>query len=70
MNSTLEEMESRHLSADFPLKKIRLKKSKGALSIRGATQGVSFFSGEKHYSTFPRALCRSDDTEFRRSRCG
>ena len=38
------------------------------MSIRGAREGVSFFSEEKHYSTFPGAPCHSDDIEFRRSR--
>jgi len=64
MNSTLEEMGNRHLSADFPSRKE--KKCEGGLSIREARVGVSFFSEEKHYSTFPRAPCRSDDNEFRR----
>ena len=37
----------------FPLKKkVKVKiKSKEVVSIRGAREGVSFFSEEKHYST-------------------
>ena len=49
-------------------KKRKKKKSKGVVSIRGAGEGVSFFSEEKNYSTFPGAPCHSDDIEFRRSR--
>ena len=37
------------------------------MSIRGAREGVSFFSEEKHYSTFPGAPFHSDDHEFRHS---